>query len=141
MNTTPTRGERNNNPGNIREFKHDDTHWLGERATDDDPAFEEFDTPQHGIRALAIVLMNYQRKHGLNTLRQIIDRWAPPNENDTSSYLNDVCQEVGVGPDEPVSMLEEPVLASTVRAIIKHENGRCIYTAELDAGVAEALRT
>ena len=138
---TPTRGERNNNPGNIREFKHDGTHWLGERATDDDPAFEEFDTPTYGIRALALVLINYQRKHGLRTLRQIIDRWAPPNENNTGAYLEHVCQEVGVGPDETISMLTSDTLSKVVRAIIKHENGRCIYSSELDAGVAEALST
>ena len=50
-----TRGERNNNPGNIRQT---DADWIGERATDSDPAFEEFTTPEDGIRALARLLLN-----------------------------------------------------------------------------------
>src|SRR5262245_58187606 len=91
---TPTRGERNNNPGNLREV--DGVHWVGERATDDDPAFEEFNTPEDGIRALAKTLLSYQRKHGLRTVTGIITRWAPSNENNTIAYIDAVARSMGV---------------------------------------------
>jgi hypothetical protein len=54
---TVPRGIRLNNPGNIKEAPGDKTQWQGERATDDDPVFEEFVSPEAGIRALARTLL------------------------------------------------------------------------------------
>lgn len=125
--TTPTRGERNNNPGNIREYPHDGVAWKGERATDDDPAFEEFNRPEDGIRALAKILLAYYRKHNLHTVREIINRWAPPNENDTGAYVDAVCKQCTVAPDDPINVENESCLEMLVRGIIHHENGRVIY--------------
>ncbi|MFI3272941.1 MAG: structural protein, partial [Pseudomonadota bacterium] len=55
------RGIRNHNPGNIR---HGDD-WQGLRDTQTDKNFCQFVSPEFGIRALARVLMNYEKKHGL----------------------------------------------------------------------------
>jgi len=135
-----TRGERNNNPGNIRESPGDRTQWIGERATDDDKALEEFKTPQDGIRALCKVVLNYQRKHGLNTVREIIGRWAPPNENNTGAYVRAVADAMDVQPDDAIDMESAVVLTALVRAIIQHENGRIAYTPEvIEEGVDRAL--
>src|SRR3569832_207317 len=81
-----TRGLRNNNPGNIRKTA---TDWRGE-VVGSDSAFETFATPEAGIRALAVLLRNYQRKYGLRTVRAIITRYAPPSENNTESYVSAV---------------------------------------------------
>ncbi|EDG3210247.1 hypothetical protein B6O47_21255 [Salmonella enterica] len=35
---------------------------------------------------MIVILRNYQRKHGLNTISGIINRWAPTNENNTQAY-------------------------------------------------------
>jgi hypothetical protein len=134
----PTRGERNNNPGNLRELPGD--HWEGERATDDDPEFEEFDAPEDGIRALAKTLLTYQRKHGLATLRQIITRWAPPSENDTEAYIEAVAGALTVSADQPIDLTDRNLLVDLVKAIICRENGRCIYSdATILSGVNRAL--
>ena len=69
------RGIRNRNPGNIR--KSGD-RWKGLAPLQSDPAFFIFETPLWGIRAMATILRNYQRRHGLKSLVQIIGRWAPP---------------------------------------------------------------
>lgn len=127
MTAKKTRGERSNNPGNIRESKGDKTQWQGERATDDDPDFEEFDTPEHGIRALAKVLLAYQRKHGLRTVREIINRWAPPVENDTGAYVDHVADYLGVNANASIDLESNATMFRLVYAIIKHENGRVIY--------------
>ena len=66
------RGIRSNNPGNIRESSTDKTQWGGERATDDDPVFEEFETPQHGIRAMTRILMTYQNRYDLMTVSEMM---------------------------------------------------------------------
>lgn len=128
MNTPKlTRGERNNNPGNIEERNGDATRWSGERDTDDDARFEEFRTPHDGIRALAKVLRNYQRKHGLRTVREIIGRWAPPVENHTESYINAVARHMATDADTALDLEDKDRLVALTVAIIQHENGRVIY--------------
>lgn len=127
MTARQTRGERNCNPGNIREGYKDTTAWLGERATDDDPAFEEFRDAEHGIRALAKILLSYQRKHGLRTVRAIINRWAPPVENDTGAYVHHVAAALGVDPEDDIDLESNATMFRVVYAIIKHENGRVVY--------------
>ena len=125
------RGIRNNNPGNIRKS---DSAWVGKmRGLDQD--FETFDSPENGIRALVVLLKNYM-KTGNDTVRKIINKYAPSNENDTSAYVAKVSEMVGVSPDFP---LDERHLRSLVIAIIKHENGRNPYTvAQIDAGISRA---
>jgi hypothetical protein len=116
------RGIRNNNPGNIR--KGDDP-WQG-LATDGkvtDTAFCVFTDPTWGVRALARVLIRYQDKHNIRTIRDIIYRWAPPIENDTTSYVNAVCRAAGKTAGEIVDMHRYQDLRPVVEAIIRHENG------------------
>lgn len=139
-NRKPTRGERSNNPGNIRECGID-AQWVGERATDDDKAFEEFAEPIYGIRALAKILLAYQTKYNLHTIEELVNRWAPPVENNTSSYVNSVCKQTGFAADEALYLRDPGVMEKLVKAIIVHENGRCIYDDKLIAGgVTMALR-
>ena len=114
-----TRGLRNNNPGNIRKGS---SQWQGmssDQSNDSD--FVQFDTPEYGIRALARLLKNYQERYGLVTVRQIINRWAPPSENITGAYVDAVARNVGVDPDARIDINEKMV--PFVNAIIKHENG------------------
>ena|SRR3990167_4467406 len=135
----PARGIRNNNPGNLKELPGDKTQWLGERATDDDPIFEEFETPEHGIRALAKVLRNYQRKHGLKTVRGVIGRWAPPSENETGAYARFVGRACAVHPDNSLDLEDDDVLRKLVKAIITFENGEQPYAdAVINAGIRMA---
>ena len=124
-----TRGERNNNPGNIVKS---DIFWRGEIAGDDS-RFESFATPDEGIRALAVILQNYQKKYGLNTVRGIINRYAPPVENDTGAYINAVSSALGVSPDASLNLADPGTLLPLVTAIIKHENGRVLYDQALIA--------
>lgn len=128
------RGIRNNNPGNV---KASDTNWQGQTGVDD-AGFCIFDTAENGIRCLAKVLLAYQAKHGLTTLRQMIERWAPDSENDTEAYLDDVCHFCCASPDNPYTLTPSR-LTSLVGAIIKHENGSNPYApAVVQAGVDAA---
>jgi len=128
-----TRGERNNNPGNIR---HSSTTWQGEAADQPDQAFVTFKSPSWGIRAIAKILLTYQAK-GLDTVRQMILRWAPPSENDSEAYVRDVAQHMGVEPEQAISFAGRPdLLLSMVEAIIRHENGVQPYSdSDLKAGL------
>lgn len=121
-----TRGIRNNNPGNIRRGQR----WQGLAPQQTDPDFDQFVSPYWGIRALAKTLKTYQAKHGLNTVAGIIERWAPPSENITSSYINSVSKHLGVAPDAAIDLNNTNTLALITNAIIKHENGVNPYSAE-----------
>ena len=120
MNQKLPRGIRNNNPGNIRWGEK----WQGlkEDGHEQDPSFCVFKHPAYGIRALAKLLQNYQKKYGLNTPRKIISRYAPPNENQTQAYIQSVASQLCITPDSQVDLTERGVLTIFIKAIIRHEN-------------------
>ena len=115
------RGIRNNNPGNIERGKD---KWLGLLPEQTDERFCQFVNPVMGLRALMIILRNYYNKHGLNSVRQIINRWAPPVENDTGSYQMAVAGALMVTPDTIIKLDNPMMLARLAAAIVLHENGR-----------------
>ena len=119
-----TRGIRNCNPGNIRK---DGTPWEGLSPVQDDPAFCVFIDAPHGIRAMAIILRSYQENYGINTIRGIINRWAPPVENDTEAYIEDVCARARFKPDDPIDITNEATAQMVIPAIIAHENAGYAY--------------
>ncbi len=125
---TQPRGIRNNNPGNIRHG----ASWIGleSNSKELDKSFCVFKSPVYGIRALAKVLLNYQRLYKINTIRGIINRYAPPNENDTNSYVDSVASQLGVTADDLIDIKEPCILVILIKAIIKHENGVQPYSTE-----------
>ncbi|WP_336511559.1 structural protein [Vibrio anguillarum] len=126
-----TRGIRNNNPANIED---NGTPWRGRMGNDG--RFIIFDSPVNGIRALARILNTYKVKHGLNTIEGIINRFAPPVENDTNSYIAHAEKVVGVPRNMPLTPDKYP---SLIKVIIKHENGVQPYSDEvINAGIAAA---
>ncbi|HBA3815013.1 TPA: hypothetical protein J5U00_000162 [Escherichia coli] len=130
------RGIRNNNPGNLEYSKSNP--WVGQNG--DDGRFAKFETPEHGIRALGRNLMSYQR-HGIDTVNEIINRWAPPTDNnDTSAYIKAVCEQLGVSADEPLDSSNPDTLKALCAAIIQYENGSQPYSdQQLTIGVSAAL--
>ena len=134
MIATP-RGIRNANPGNIDRTTE---RWQG-MATDQsgDKRFVVFAEPVWGLRALAKVLLSYQRKYGLRTPAAIIARWAPPVENDTGAYARQVAKALGVGVDDHVDLTKAATLERILPAIVQHENGQQPYPSAL---IAEAVR-
>lgn len=115
-----TRGECNNNPTNIRISP---TAWKGKLAKNTDGSFEQFDRVENGIRAGAKIICNYYRLYGLQTVAQIVARWAPSTENDTRAYIDDVANRLGVGANDAIDLFSTTILAQLVSAIIHHENG------------------
>ena len=59
----------------------------------------------YGWRAAFVMLTRtYYHTYRLYTIRAIINRWAPPNENNTKRYIENVCRLTGIGPDEPLGI-------------------------------------
>ena len=114
------RGIRNNNPLNIEAGSF--TQGLPGYAGSDG-RFARFDQPQQGIDAASKLLDTYQSKYGLNTVRGIVNRWAPPGENDSGAYVASVAGRLGVDPDQPLTPAQRQPL---IMAMGQFENGRSI---------------
>ena len=99
------RGIRNNNPLNIRRSKD---QWQGLRAVQTDPSFCQFETLEYGWRAaFKLLTRTYYHTYRLFTIRAIINKWAPPNENKTEAYIKNVSRLTGIGPDESIGIPSE----------------------------------
>lgn len=125
------RGLRNNNPLNIRKG----CRWLGLRDFPTDKEFCEFKTMAYGYRAAFVTLRTYYSKHNCRTLREIINRWAPPSENNTSSYLQAVMMKTGIRDSN--SFLPTPFFAQNIGlwqdiliAMAEVENGTTLVDPE-----------
>ena len=124
------RGLRNNNPGNIR--RNSDV-FQGEVNPSRDQQFKQFKTMAYGYRAMFKILSNYYRKYSLTTIRKIIGRWAPENENNTSAYVSLVSSYAGIGPDDQISFDREQMIR-IVAGMSKVENGREAEMSDVIAG-------
>ena len=119
MNKLPL-GIRNNNPLNIRRGK---SRWLGEalpQRGSGEGAFVRFESVEWGLRAAFILLRTYRDKYKAVCIRDIITRWAPPSENDTSAYIRTVCKLTGFGGNERLTENDWP---SLVQAMARQECG------------------
>ena len=133
----PTRGERNNNPGNIRISSID---WDGEIKPSSDPDFCQFESPEKGIRAAAKLFLTYFREYKLTTIQGLINRWAPPEENNTSSYVAQVSLVVGAQSGAPIDLTNLTTLTNLIVGVIWHENGSQPYPRALvSAACQDAL--
>jgi len=79
-----SRGLQNCNPGNIRQSK---VRYKGEVRPSRDSAFKQFESLAWGYRAIFVLLDTYRIRYGLDTIRGMISRWAPPSENHTETYI------------------------------------------------------
>ncbi len=115
-------GQRINNPYNIRQY---DQGFLGESG--EDSGFVSFEDPMYGVRAADKVLTTYGTKRGINTVRGLINRFAPPSENDTSSYVNYISGQLGIDPDAEVD-LSDPEMRARILSPMAMMESRSEYS-------------
>lgn len=127
------RGIRNNNPGNL--------NYVGQAGAAKESGangrFAVFQTAEEGLRALGNQLRLYGTR-GINSVRAIISKFAPASENNTKAYINSVSGGLGVGADAALNLNDPRVLQSLMGAIIKVENGKNPYSAEMIAAASGA---
>lgn len=119
-NSSLPRGLRNNNPGNIR--KNSDV-FQGEK-TSSDKEFKQFKSMAYGYREIFKILSNYYRNYKLDTIRKMISRWAPENENNTDAYIKAVSDYAGIPADDPINVNDREQMIRIVAGMSKVENGR-----------------
>lgn len=120
------RGYRNNNPLNIR--INPANNWQGKVSVENntDGVFEQFVAMEYGYRAALKLIQNYINNNGLNTVAQIIAKWAPNNENNTAGYIQRV---IGINQWIPAKVIDPQNasdMADLVYAMAIVENGNTI---------------
>lgn len=127
------RGIRNNNPGNL--------NYVGQEGATKEGGpngrFAVFRSAEEGLQALANQLRRYGSR-GINSVRAIISKFAPPSENNTQAYIGSVSKGLGIGADSALDLNDPRVLQSLMGAIIKVENGKNPYSAEQIAAASGA---
>lgn len=127
------RGLRNNNPLNIEKTKGGNP-WQGEIVPSADSRFAQFKSMAYGYRAAFKLLNNYQRNYGIDTIRKMISRWAPSNENYTHNYVKAVSERSGVPADVRVTTTNRDVMVPIVSAMSFVENGIETRMSDVEAG-------
>lgn len=98
----------NNNPGNLR--------YVGQAgATPGKGRFAKFESAEAGAKALVKqIALDASRGH---TLLSFISKYAPPSENDTKSYINNVAKTLGVSTDTKIANINIKKLAQIIAQI------------------------
>lgn len=143
-----TRGYLNNNPGNM---DRGEPPWNGEirdvamcqndmqRMEMTHGRFCVFERAVMGIRAMAKNLLAYHDRLSCDTIREYIERWAPPNENNTEAYVAQVASRLACSPDEPIEIRDPKVMEAIIDGIIRVECAGMPYEGnEIAEGVALA---
>jgi hypothetical protein len=95
----------NNNPGNLK--------FAGQTgAVEGEKGFARFSTPEAGAKALmSQIKLDASRGH---TLKSFINKFAPPTENDTKLYIEQVAKMLGVTPDTKIERVDIKKLAAAI---------------------------
>ena len=125
------RGIRNNNFGNIRKSKD---KWIGLKEVQSDPSFFQFKEPKYGYRALLKILINYRKKYGLKTISEMINKYAPKKENNTTGYITRVCKEMQVPPTYVPDVEDKATMCAMAAAISLVENGVPANMVDIEKG-------
>ena len=83
-----------NNIFNIRQG----AKWKG--MTGVRRGFVEFESKKMAMRAWLKLMRTYRWKYGCKTIRQIVTRYAPSNENDTEGYIDYCSRQLDIKPDD-----------------------------------------
>ncbi|WYW02717.1 endolysin [Pseudomonas phage vB_PpuM-Peetri] len=111
-----TLATRNFNPGNIR--ASDKNQWVGEVGQEG--GFEKFDTVVHGARAWFKLARKHVGAEGM-TLKQLVNKLTPPNENDTSGYVTAVSKETGIDPNQKLDPNDQKTMMAIAKAVFRQE--------------------
>ena len=95
-------------------------YWNGQCGIDRH-GHAVFKSPEWSLRAGAIVLRNYARRHNIHTIRGIVERFSTCNHDEYAAFL---AKRLGVGENERIDVVKMmPVL---LPAMVKFETGRAV---------------
>ncbi|WP_370605383.1 hypothetical protein [Citrobacter braakii] len=118
-----TIADRFNNPGNLR--------WAEGYETSNTKSgkFAVFPTLDEGVLAATKQLQIYGQR-GTNTVRDIVSKWAPSNENNTEEYIRHVVRSTKFNESEKLNLNDPYVLAKLISAMASKEGAGSRVTEE-----------
>lgn len=138
------RGIRNNNPGNLN-YVGQNGATLEDHAT---PRFARFNSAFEGFAALGKQIKAYYNGTSkaagyqkLQSVEDIISRFAPASENNTQAYINKLSKMLGVGRGDSLNIQDPKVLATLMNGITQIENGKNPYAPEMVLKAAQSTLT
>ncbi len=104
-------------PSGVNQFNVGNVRPVGSST-----GFQQPSSYQEGLQIMDKNLEAYGKK-GINTLAGVMNRWAPPSENDTPALIAAAAKRLGIKPDQPID-LSNPVQRQAIgTAIMLQEKG------------------
>ena len=114
-----TLAQKNKNPLNVKSMPH--AVWEGQVATDRH-GHAVFSSWEYGIRAASLTLRSYARRHSIDTVEAVVQRFAktatPENK---ARYTGFLARRLNVGPREKINLIER--MPELLRHMAKYESG------------------
>lgn len=104
----------NRNPLNVKAVEGG---WEGQVGVDEQ-GHAIFKSWEHGMRAASIVLKNYAKRHKIDTISDVIDRFAEGNRKEYKAFVS---KRLGVKADEKINLINK--MPELLRAMARFESG------------------
>lgn len=104
----------NKNPLNVKAVSGG---WEGQIGVDGQ-GHAIFKSWEHGMRAASIVLKNYAKRHKIDTISDVVDRFAEGNRKEYKAYL---AKRLGVKADDKIDLINK--MPELLRAMARFESG------------------
>ena len=92
-------------------------YWLGQCGIDAH-GHAVFKSPEWSLRAGTLVLRSYYQRHGIKTVRGIVERFSTNNHAEYTAYL---CKRMRLDPDEEFNVMKR--MPELVRHMVRFESG------------------
>ncbi|MBR4423042.1 MAG: hypothetical protein IKS68_02340 [Mailhella sp.] len=102
-----------------------DTYWLGQQGRDAH-GHAVFVSPEWSLRAGTLVLRSYYQRHGIKTVRGIVERFSTCNHEEYTTYL---CDRLKLDPDEEFNVMRR--MPELVRHMVRFESGSDVRPAHI----------
>lgn len=102
-----------------------DSYWLGQKGRDAH-GHAVFVSPEWSLRAGTLVLRSYYQRHGIKTVRGIVERFSTCNHEEYTKYL---CARLKLDPDEEFNVMRR--MPELVRHMVRFESGSDVRPAHI----------
>jgi hypothetical protein len=102
-----------------------DSYWLGQKGRDAH-GHAVFVSPEWSLRAGTLVLRSYYQRHGIKTIKGIVERFSTCNHAEYTKYL---CDRLKLDPDEEFNVMKR--MPELVRHMVRFESGSDVRPAHI----------
>ena len=113
-----TVSRRANSWMNVKTPNKRPNYWKGQCGIDSQ-GHAVWEAPEYSLRAGALTLRSYYKRHGIKTVRGIVERYSTKNHKEYADY---VASRMKVDPDEEIDVIRR--MPELIRYMAQFETGR-----------------